>query len=488
MSGNAGAPAAPAAATTTTEEEWTTNPYTRNFNPGTTAGNKIFIEKSKGPADGSRIGDTIDQSKTLIDFVKQKASSFGPCVTHLPIEFDAAGNPTKFANIIDQYQAIPLSAVIRAAHKRYGTPLSQADPIPAATNNALWTQRDIDPKTQVTDRDTFYDRVNGSVVAVCLTNTLTPGALANLQLSKHEFTFVDSDGNMHQDGPVMLHKLLCKVDPATSVSIENHRLAIENARLHQFKNNVSEAISYMNHHHTNIVENGGTYEQDTFRRHGLQCLSSGPNAKFNDFLQSIEQDIQSGIGQHSQITVHKLFTSAELFYNNLVSKNEWDKVNPKDASIMALMTDIERLKKEIETKGKSNGNGKGNGGNPSGNGKGNGDDTEMFYGVQKWRTVNVGPSVTRDGVEWKWCPHHKHPRGHYSGLYYSNHDESTHAEWKQRKDARSNKTAATTDKQPSEAPKKLTIANELKNAFMTNLHVSEADIDKIIASASAQGN
>eukprot|EP00956_Cyclotella_meneghiniana_P040466 scaffold196364_cov66-Cyclotella_meneghiniana.AAC.1 len=112
----------------------------------------------------------------------------------------------------------------------------------------------------------------------------------------------------------------------------------------------------------------------------------------------------------------------------------------------------------------------------------------MFYGVQKWRTVNVGPSVTSDGVEWKWCPHHKHPRGHYSGLYYSNHDESTHAEWKQRKDARSNKTAATTDKQPSEAPKKLTITNELKNAFMTNLHVSEADIDKIIASASAQGN
>eukprot|EP00956_Cyclotella_meneghiniana_P028220 scaffold65021_cov87-Cyclotella_meneghiniana.AAC.7 len=137
MSGTAPVPA-PAAATTTTEEEWTTNPYTP----------AILTLKSKGPTDGSRIGDTIDQSKTLIDFIKQKASAFGPCVTHLPIEFDAAGNPTKFANIIDQYQGIPLSTVIRAAHKLYGTALSPTDPIPHATNSALWTQRDIDPKTQ----------------------------------------------------------------------------------------------------------------------------------------------------------------------------------------------------------------------------------------------------------------------------------------------------------------------------------------------------
>ena len=59
---------------------------------------------------------------------------------------------------------------------------------------------------------------------------------------------------------------------------------------------------------------------------------------------------------------------------------------------------------------------------------------------------------------------------------------------KEQHNSRFPKTAATTDKQPSAAPKKLTIANKLKTAFMTNLHISEADIEKIIASASAQGN
>ena len=486
MSGNAPVPAAAPTAT----EEWTINPFNNNFNPGTTTGSKIFIEKARGPSDGSRIGDTIDQSSKLFDFLKQKAIAFGPCVTHVPVEYDAAGNPTKFANIIDQYQTIKLDDVIRAAHKRYGTPLNPGDPIPVATNSSLWLQRDIDPATVTTDRNTFYDRVNGSVVATCLTNALTPTALSNLQLTKHEFTFIDSNGNLSQDGPVMLVKLLCKVDPATSVSIENHRLAIENCKLQQFKNNVSDAISFINHHYSAIIDNKGSYEPDTLRRHTLQCLSSGPNAKFNDFIQSIVQDIESGIGQHANITYTKLFTSAELFYNNLVSKGEWDKVNPKDASIMALMTDIDRLKKEIESnKSKGDGNGNGNsGGKSNGGGKAKNGDEELIFGVPKWRTVNVGPKLTRDGVEYSWCPHHKHPRGAYNGLYYRDHDGSTHAEWKEQRNSRFPKTAATTDKQPSEAPKKLTIANELKTAFMTNLHVSEADIEKIIASASAQGN
>eukprot|EP00956_Cyclotella_meneghiniana_P017113 scaffold27601_cov69-Cyclotella_meneghiniana.AAC.2 len=44
---------------TTNPFMWTTNSFTRNFNPSTTTGNKTFIEKTKSPADGSRIGDIL---------------------------------------------------------------------------------------------------------------------------------------------------------------------------------------------------------------------------------------------------------------------------------------------------------------------------------------------------------------------------------------------------------------------------------------------
>ena len=466
---------------------WTTNPFVQNFNPGTTSGNKIFVEKSKGPSDGVRIGDSVDQATKLLDFLKQKKSSFGTCVNRVPIEWDATGTPSNWASIIDQYQTIKEDVLTRAAHKRHSTPLALTDPIPPASKSNLWKQIDIDPANIDPDKATFYDRVNSSVVSECLLNTMTPLALANLDRDRAEFSFIDSEGAIAKDGPLMLHKLLRKVDPATSVSIENHRLAIENCKLQDFKNDVSLVIANINKHHTAIIDNNGSYAHDTLRRHALQTLRSGPNAEFNAFVDDINRDIESGIGQHANITVDKLFKATERFYNNLVSKNQWDKVNPKDASLIALTTQISELQKQIAAKNNSNGS---NGGNNKGNTNdgGNGGDEEMFYGVQKWRTVNKGPSVTRDGVVWKWCPHHKHPRGHYSGLYYSNHDESTHAEWKQNKDAnRGRKTAATTDKQPEDSSsKKLTIANELKTAFMSSLHVSEADIDKIIAGA--QGN
>ena len=43
-------------------ENWTINPFIQNFNPGTTAGNKIFVDKSKGPLDGIRIRDSTSVS------------------------------------------------------------------------------------------------------------------------------------------------------------------------------------------------------------------------------------------------------------------------------------------------------------------------------------------------------------------------------------------------------------------------------------------
>lgn len=454
---------------------WTVNPLSEKFNPGTASGAKIFIEKSKGPASGERIGDTITESKPLFEYLKTKQIAFGPCVTKIPIEFDATGNPTKFGNIIDQYQSIKLEHVQRCAHKRYGTALAWNAPIPASSQNALWIQRDIDPANSDPDKDVFYDRVDGSVVAQALNNTLTPSAINNLDLKRHFFTFADANGHHHQDGPTMLLMILQKVDPSTSVSTENHRKNIEQATMQPFNNVVPDLISYIENQHKAVIENGATYEHDTLRRHAITALKSGPNAEFNKFIGDVERDIESGIGQHALITVDNLFSASERFYNNLVSKKEWTNVDPKDARLLALATEIEHLKNNKQGQGKSSAQGQGS------------DDTTLFYGVQLWRTKFRGKTITRDGKTWNWCPHHKHPAGHYEGLYYDNHDESGHNEWKQRRNAQTRqgkaKTAAATSAPTAgdAGKKKLTIANELKTAFASNLCVSEEDIEKIIA-------
>jgi hypothetical protein len=165
-------------------------------------------------------------------------------------------------------------------------------------------------------------------------------------------------------------------------------------------------ITYLKTHHNHIIANGGSYEDDTYRRHAIAALSSGPNASFNKFIGDINH----------------------------------------------------------ERGGK-----------------------ELFYGVEKWCTEKNGDTIVHEGTTYTWCPHHKHPNGHYSGLYYKDHSPSTHDKWrKTRRYKKSDeKTAAVTD---GSNKKKLTIANELKTAFATNLSVSEEDIKKIIAKANAQEN
>ena len=365
---------------------------------------------------------------------------------------------------------------IREAHRRFGNPLAPNDPIPASSSTSLWNERAIDPATVPDDKLTFYNRVHGTVVAQTLLNTLTPGALSNLQLSKHLYTFQDADGNLKQDGPTMLLMLLRKVDPSTAVSIENHRTAIEGAKMQAFKNDVAELISFLEHHHKAIIENGGSYDEETLRRHALNALSSGPNSKFNDFIETITRDIASGIGPHAKITTRELFMSSETYYNNLVSQEQWIKVDPKDARIMALTSELDKLKKGTAPK-------------PSGGGN---DGSTKYFGVDKWRTENKGATITRDGVTYHWCPKHVHPGGAYSGLYYRDHDEAGHDEWK--KTRRWNKkpgesTAATTDaSKGAPSAKKLTIAPELKTALATTFCVPEEDVEKVLAQANNQGN
>lgn len=217
-------------------------------------------------------------------------------------------------------------------------------------------------------------------------------------------------------------------------------------------------------------------KNDTYRRHALAALSSGPNASFNKFIGDIEQDVKSGIGTNSKITTNELFVAVERFYNN-ISEKHWTAVDPKDARIMALATEIEKLKQSQKPNEKAALTTGANGATAK----------HLFYGVEKWRTEKKGDTIVHDGTTYTWCPHHKHPAGHYNGLYYKDHGPDTHNEWRKTRlyKRTDEQTAATTE---GSSRKKLTIADELKKAFATNLCISEEVIEKILAKANGQEN
>ena len=111
-------------------ELWKENPLKGNFNPGNTAGKKIFLEKTKGlPAD-HRLALTGANAQKIMAQFKVKEQLMGAVVTGIPSEYDASGAVLARKNFIHQCPTLGLEMVQQAAFSRFGTALAPADPIP----------------------------------------------------------------------------------------------------------------------------------------------------------------------------------------------------------------------------------------------------------------------------------------------------------------------------------------------------------------------
>ena len=148
-------------------------------------------------------------------------------------------------------------------------------------------------------------------------------------------------------------------------------------------------------------------------------------------------------------------------------------MDPRDAQILALTTAPEKHPgKQPHGSGGYRGSGYG------------GPKEETIPGMnslKKWRTINKGPTLVKDGITHHWRKHHVY-EGRYDGLYYHNHTEASHDKWAAKK--RGGRAANTTGPSPA-APTpsvdpNLMISDSLRNALCTNFCISEEDLAKVV--------
>ena len=70
-------------------------------------------------------------------------------------------------------------------------------------------------------------------------------------------------------------------------------------------------------HFQAIVENGHAYDAETYRRHVLDALLSGPNADFNTRMKSIKSDVDAVYDYNANVTPDMLLMSAKQLYINI---------------------------------------------------------------------------------------------------------------------------------------------------------------------------
>ena len=80
-----------------------------------------------------------------------------------------------------------------------------------------------------------------------------------------------------------------------------------------------------------MVKNGYAYDAETYMRHVLDALLSGPNADFNTRIKSTKSDADAGYGYNANVSPDTLLMYAKQLYTKISRQNEWSKVDPRDA-------------------------------------------------------------------------------------------------------------------------------------------------------------
>ena len=214
---------APAPAPPVQDEDWIENPLVGTFNPGTSHGRQIFKIKTQGLPEDKKFEASPTESNSLSKYLIGKRSNLGTAA-RVPIEYNPAGEPTKYADLITQHQSITFEDMQRASQRRFATGLANGDPIPGGA----WTLRVLDPANVPDDKTTFYNRVDSNVSLELIKNSLSSTGWTRIIAGKQNLISYTcpNTGAIVVDGPSVLWLLLDRVDPILIVSVETLRAKI----------------------------------------------------------------------------------------------------------------------------------------------------------------------------------------------------------------------------------------------------------------------
>ena len=260
------------------------------------------------------------------------------------------------------------------------------------------------------------------------------------------------------------------------VGVELLRSKLENMKLAPFRNNVNDMCTEIEDLVHRIEGLGQKCE--SIQRYTLNALTSGPNDRFNKYIERIADDIDSGTGANKDLDWESIIVAARTKYTNMEATSEWDAVDPRSAQMLALTTRIKELENSKMTTWK---------------GETGGHQNNSSFKIEEWRlTKTHGETVQRDGKQWWWCPRHNEGKG-----MYVRHPPGEHDEWHAAKksgntylppDYRRDKPSEKSNDEPpknSSVPSKtaLELKDSLREVLCTNLCMSYGDVDKLFEHA-----
>jgi hypothetical protein len=447
---------------------YVTNPYLGDINPGETNGSKLYLKATEELSKENKIDIKVENAHKFIDQVRSDANKFGwgPLVFNV----QTASNPDRFVNLLENHEDVQLEHMIRQANITWGTVGNNfATNIPANK-----TVVDLTPAPGNNHMPLFQKRVKSGMIAERIKGYLKLADWENLQNDSLDYTWTGTYGVEH-DGPTMLWHLLRRCNPSTRVGVSSLKTMLRDTRSPQFKHDVVKMTDFMQKQYKKILEKG--FKHDDYLLDLYTALQSVPNEAFHKWVVDDKQSWELGDPK----TASELIASAVTLYNNAVHNKTWNKPDPKDAKLIALTTQLEKLLKSSGNQTALATDGSSSSSKPA---------SKPRNVIDEWRKKKGAATVTKNGQTWYWCPKHK-VDGQYDGLYVT-HSPADHDEVMAKRKENYQKRRDKKDKSTNSGTKsggnkqRLTLSDNLKACLLTHSTLTSAQADAIIQEAESK--
>jgi len=462
------------------DRAWPTSIETAQINPATAVGQKLFLESSKGLPPDQRLNLTQANGKKIHRFLRANEANIRSS-TEVQI-YDVNGRTQMVRNILTQYHSISIDDCIKEGRVLFQEGFDPSSHIP--NQKGPFPATTLNPAINADHQQRYFNIVDNNVAVKLIQHTLTYDGWNKLNQKASIFTYVNSMGKKEFHAKTMLFLLQQRINPTTETSMDGYLQKLLKAKLSQFGNDVSDLVVYLTENYTILFDHGQA--PPNIRRIVLDALGSGQNSAFNSYVSRLEDNFEMN-GVRVRLEADQIMVLAEEKFLDMKEQGVWNQVDPRDAEIMALVTQVKELQEARNANANAsalataNGNGSGTSSNLPFDLNNKDTWTKIKVGNRKvfeWRTKYQGDSLMVLGKLNLWCPHCK--------MYG----------WHKPEKCNKLKSGETSDNGNSNSSSggqnagdtKLNFTKELKSVLSTQLCISDEDIDKLFERAGAPGN
>lgn len=462
------------------EEVFYDDPFEANINPATKRGQELFLQATKAVDSDKKLHVSVANSPEIVHHLATMTHqyAYGDQILNIPL----AKSLTTTKSLITQSQTLTLDDIQLNAYKLWGSGTSTDTSIPAPADGdppLKLVELNVTATSTDAEKKKFYRRVRSRMIAKKIDGLFDATTLKSLNIYSSQFEWITPSGKVERDGTTMWFCILRICKPSLKVDMTAQKALIRGATAEKYKNDVNAFLDAVVHAYDEItVKRGQT--MDDFVECFFQGLKSFKNRDFHNHVCTKQTEWRASTDPDTRQSIDVLVADFRNLYVNLNSAKEWGVVDPADAKLLALSTQVSELQSQLAAAKSASYF------TPANTSSSHKRQAPTKFDIR--RTVHEGKTKFIDGVEYEYCDkgHHNHQS---KGMYFvkgtHDHDawQAKKDRYKKKKTESDNKPGSSTSTSTSSSTSKLVASDKLKTCMLSYTNYTEAEVDQLLSLA-----